>query len=453
MERSIQWYDRYRRQVEMQPVAYVEKMAEARNLIRTSSAWYQGEPVRFIYQPLFHDREDIAYYTRLSTTMTRILKKVIARYRDDADFRSQFGFSPQMEELMLCDPGYGVDFPMARFDIFYHYSDVEDGENAFQFCELNADGASCMNESRALYEAFTGTDALGKLGASTEFLTPELFDAWIDVLLENYGRFAGDRAKESPSILILDFAGEGIESEFGEFLRRMQSRGLTARIADPRECVYRDQSLYLDDDAVDIVYRRATTGRIMAHYDDIGDFIRAYREGAVCVVGGFCSQIIHHKLIFKVLHDPDNAGLFTDGELRFIAAHVPHTEVLRPENAHMYIDEPRNWILKPFDQYGAHGVFVGRDMEGEGWRQVLAQCASQGGYLVQAYCRVPQMPMLTVEDGNAYFEPYYYLIGLFQYNESFAGFYSRTGRRNVIAAHGGEACSVPNFVEAADARG
>ena len=447
MERSIEWYARYQKQVEGQPLLYRKKWDEAKALIRDSSAWYKGEPVRFIYQPLFFDREDMAFFDGLSHTMTGILKKVVKRYRDDPGFRRQFGFSPETEELVLWDPGYGVDFPMARYDIFYHYSDADTGDGAFQFCELNADGSSSMNESRALYEAFIKTDALGALGKEMDFGTPELFDTWIDVLLADYRRFAGAGVAQRPRIVIMDFAGEGIESEFGEFLRRMEKRGLRARIADPREFTYRSGRLYIEEERIDIVYRRATTARVMAHYGEAQDFIRAYREGAVCVIGGFTSQIIHNKMIFKVLHDEANKGLFTDAERRFIRAHVPHTEVLTGENMHRYIDEPDCFILKPFDQYGAHGIHMGRDMDAAAWRQAVAESAASGEYLVQAACRVPRLPMLTIEEDRVFFEPYYYLIGLFQYNESFAGFYSRTGRRHIIASHGGEACTVPNFAE------
>lgn len=447
MNRSLEWYARYREQAEKQPLLYRKKWDEANEMIRASSAWYKGEPVRFIYQPLFFDREDMAFFTRLSAAMTEILKKVIGEYRRNADFRGQFGFSKEMEDLVLADPGYGVDFPMARYDIFYHYSDADTGDKAFQFCELNGDGSSSMNESRALYEAFTKTGALGALGEETGFGTPELFDTWIDVLLTDYRLFAGERAAETPHIVITDFAGEGIESEFSEFIRRMQGRGLRARIADPRELTYRDNDLYAHNEKVDIVYRRATTARVMAYYKEAQDFIRAYREGAVCVIGGFTSQIIHNKMIFKVLHDEDNADLFTGAERRFIRAHVPLTEVLSGENMHKYMGEPSCWILKPFDQYGAHGIHMGRDMDAAAWRQAVTKCAASGGYLVQAACRVPRLPMLTIDGDSVYFEPYNYLIGLFQYNEAFAGFYSRTGRRHIIASHGGEACTVPNFVE------
>lgn len=448
MERSLKWYARYREQVEACTDLYRDKWDKARGLIRESSAWYGGEPVKFIYQPFFYDAEDIAFMERLSGTMTGILKKVIDRYRRDADFRAQFGFSKEMESLILHDPGYGVDFPMARYDIFYHYSDADAGNGAFQFCELNGDGSSSMNESRALYEAFQETDALGALGREIAFTTQELFDTWIDALIADYRQFAGNGAKEDPRIAIVDFKGEGIESEFGEFVRRLELRGLPARIADPGELTYRDKGLYLDGEKIDIIYRRATTARIMARFCEARDLIKAYKDGAVCVIGGFVSQIIHHKMIFAVLCDGANAGLFSKAERRFIEAHVPRTDVLTAENAHMYKDKPGGWILKPFDQYGAHGIYVGRDMDGDAWRAAVDRCAASGGYLVQAYCRVPAMPMLTIEDGKAYFEPYYYLIGLFQYNESFAGFYTRTGRRNIIATHGGEACTVPNFVEA-----
>lgn len=37
--------------------------------------------------------------------------------------------------------------------------------------------------------------------------------------------------------------------------------------------------------------------RLVEEAGQIGDFLTAYREGAVCVVGGLVSQLVHNKVL------------------------------------------------------------------------------------------------------------------------------------------------------------
>jgi len=136
---------------------YREDYEDCKIKIKNSTAIYKGKPIPFLYQPMIYSEEDIKSFEKLNDTLIKILNKVIERYVNDTEFRKRFGFSKELEELILIDPGYGVNVPIGRFDIFY-----KDKDN-FKFCELNADGASAMNEDSVLNEILLESHAIKKL--------------------------------------------------------------------------------------------------------------------------------------------------------------------------------------------------------------------------------------------------------------------------------------------------
>ena len=48
----------------------------------------------------------------------------------------------------------------------------------------------------------------------------------------------------------------------------------------------------------------------------------------VCIIGAFCTQIIHNKWLFKALHEEPTQSLLTEEERDFVKKHVPYTNIL-----------------------------------------------------------------------------------------------------------------------------
>jgi glutathionylspermidine synthase len=438
---AAELYRSFRNAVESNLQFYLGDYYEIKEKVAKSSAWYRGAPVEFLYQPMFFTGEDIKRFENLTTQMTDIFNSVIDKYMSSPDFRKCFGFPPQMERLILADSGYASRFPMARYDIFYPYSEK------YKFCEINGDGSSSMNETRVLHQLFRESHALDGVGNKERFTDYEMFDSWIDVLQSCYEEFKGSRALELPSIAIMDFEGEGITTEFEVFRKRMTCRGYTAFICDPREVLYKNGALYYGSQKIDLIYRRATTARIVDNIEHIGDFVKAYLDRAICVVGGFSSQVIHNKIIFAILHDEDATSFITGSRRDFIREHVPYTVRLNPSDTNLLkevIYNRESYVLKPLDRFSGYGVHIGKDYNREEWEAIVSQ-AKKSSYVVQELCDIPSMDMPTIENDRLYFEKYYYLTGLFMYNQKFNGFYSKAGRKRIIAA-AGESFSLPNFV-------
>ena len=56
----------------------------------------------------------------------------------------------------------------------------------------------------------------------------------------------------------------------------------------------------------------------MAHYDEVQPFIQAVRDGNVCLLGDFRTQIVHNKIFYQVVQREETLALLTEGERQFV---------------------------------------------------------------------------------------------------------------------------------------
>lgn len=427
---------------------YIEDYYDIKDKVRESSAWYHGEPVEFLYQPMLFSKKDIIGFKEIAGALTTILNKTIDEYLTNPDFRKHFQYPELMENLIMVDPGYSCKFPMTRFDIFYHKN------NNIKFCELNADGSSGMNESRVLTNLFQDSEVIKDLQQKYEIDTFELFDSWINTVIRNYEEYRENNNVDKPfppNIAIVDLEGEGVDSEFRVFKRKFENRGYQTVICDPRSMKYIEGKLYYNNMRIDLIYRRVTTSRFVDEAVDAADFISAYKHGDVCVVGGFVSQIIHNKILFSILHDKDKTDYLNEKERNFIKNHIPYTFLLNKADSGQLkevINNKNSWLLKPCDRFAGQGVYIGRDYSQKEWKKIIDKAKGKD-YLIQEFCSVPHKKMLTIEDkkkdGDFYFENYNFILGIYLYNQQFKGIYTRVGRENIIGSIV-ECYTLPNFI-------
>lgn len=439
-------FEEFKSIIKSKPEKYYRDYFKIKEKVANSSAIYNGKPIEFLYQPMLFTQKDINKFKNVCNTLTNILKKVIYRYIQKPEFREHFGFPQLMEELILQNPGYEIEFPMARFDIFYSFADQN-----IKLCELNADGSTGMNENRVLQKLFFRSKAMQKIKADYQITSYEYFNSWLNVLLKNYNQFNPEDNK--PNIAIVDFTGEGVESEFEEFKKCFMEHGYRTVICDPRNLNYNQEQLYFEDFPVDLIYRRMTTARLIQEADDVKDFIKAYKDDNVCVVGGIVSQLIHNKVLFAILNDKEKVNFLNEDELRFINEHIPYTRIFDYKNDKLLAEARENkdkYIVKPFDSFACQGVYVGKNYTQKGWNAILKKIRNTN-YLLQEFYQVPKMEMLTIEekikdkDKNIYFEDYNYMIGLYMYNQKFKGIYTRVGRENIIGSRV-ECFTIPTYV-------
>ena len=389
-----------------------------------------GNPVPMTYQGFYFEEKDEAFFASILRTMASIGQKVTDKFLEDPSYRKAFRFSAPLEDLILIDPGYTTPVPVGRYDIFYN------GEGNFKFCELNTDGSSAMNEDRVLGKLLLRSKAMEAMSRNWEISRYPLFRPLVHALTQEYKRLKG---KLPQTVAIVDFDDKMTEKEFRHFHEVFEKEGFDCTLTDPRTMEYRDGVLYGTDPytgreaAIDLVYRRMVTSDFLDRMEECGDFLQAYQDQAFIMMGSFRSQIMHSKMIFKVLHDPATLEILSPMERDFVRAHVPLTrEILTREDKNRVKSEKDDWILKPYNSYASQGILLGREHSQEDWDEIVDALALDE-YVYQEFVEVDPTPFLHMEDYEFKVRKFSHVIGLFMYMEKFAGIYARIGQSGIIS--------------------
>lgn len=418
--------------------AYFEDYKETVEKVKNSKAQYKGEPIPFLYHPMFFTEEDVENFKKIGKMIISIANKVTNRYVEDADFRKKFNFPRLMEELILVDNGYDINVPIGRFDIFYG------GNDNFKFCELNTDGSSAMNEDNTLAEILLETKSMKDFSKKYSFSLFELFDSWVRESISIYKQFNPNNS--SPNVAIVDFVESGTPNEFEEFKKAYERNGYNCIIVDPRDLNYRDGGLYYKDYKIDLVYRRIVTFELIEKADEIPDFIEAYKNKAMCTIGSLRSQVVHNKIIFKILHDEDTLELLSEEEREFVKKHIPYTGLFKGDEKifeHVLKNKDK-YIMKPYDLNASRGVFAGRDLTYEEWKERLEKVWDKD-YIYQEFVNPYTREFVVFKDEGVGKEEFGTITGLFMYNEELAGLYTRAGKYSLISA-ASEYYTLPNLL-------
>lgn len=393
-----------------------------------STAIHHGEYVRTCLMPKIFTESTFARFAADIRVLYGIFRKVMDAYFADPSYRALFGFDARTEELILRSHHAESMLPMARIDFFYN---EETGD--YKFCEFNTDGSSAMNEDRELHNAQRLSTVYREFTAAHSTRTCELFDSWVDAFVGVWKRVR--KTDRLPRVAIVDYMECGTVNEFEIFREHFEKKGLQAEVCDVRELQYKDGRLLGKSGLpVDAIYRRAVTSDILDHYDQSSALLDAVRDDAVLLVGDFHTQLVHNKTIFRVLQHPATLALLTPEEQAYVHAHVPVTMSFAEADPEQVIREKDAWILKPLDSYGSRGVYAGVEYDAEGWRQAVESITDREGYLLQEF----YMPYVTENYGlvGDSFQKarYYNLTGVYVYDGTAQGVYSRVSLTPIISS-------------------
>jgi hypothetical protein len=290
---------------------------------------------------------------------------------------------PEERELAAIDPGYSRASPLSRLDSFLTTS-------AYQFVELNAETPAGGAYAEALADVFLELPVVRKFQERYTLRRFRTQERLLETLLRCY-REAGGKA-EQPTIAVADYEDVPTRTEHHLVAREFESRGCPALVCDPRHLTYEGGRLRHEGRTIDIVYKRLLVNEFLERRAQVRALYEAVRDRAAVMVNPFRCKPIHKKAIFAVLTDDALQKHFTDEERAAIRAHVPWTRrVQEGKTTHdgKTIDLPA-WILenrdrlvmKPNDEYGGKGVFIGWETTRAEWEAALAT-ALRASYVVQ----------------------------------------------------------------------
>jgi hypothetical protein len=358
-------------------------------------------------RPHFVTEEDFARVTRICETVWGAIQKVKDAAVEDDSMLDELGVTEIERELVKIDPGYRAVSPTARLDSFLT-------ADAYSFVELNGESPAGIAYADAAYEIFSNLPVMRRFAERYSLRRFNGRPLLLGTLLEAYREFAGANASDKPSIAIVDLKGLPTQKEFELFRDYFESEGHQAVICSPDELEFSGGRLRCGLVEIDIVYKRLLVNEYLPIMSEHPALLEAYRAGAACLVNSFRSKLIHKKALFAVLTDERHAHLFDDAEREVIRAHVPWTRKVREGKTKKgereldlleYVAANRDrLVLKPNDDYGGHGIYIGWNTEGGEWDEAVAAALADGDYLVQERVKTARetFPALA-EDGSVFF--------------------------------------------------
>jgi hypothetical protein len=293
------------------------------------------------------------------------------------------GVQPEERELIAIDPGYRRSSPLSRLDSFVTPS-------SYQYVELNAETPAGGSYADTLGEVFLEMPIVKRFAERWTIRRFRTGERLLTTILGCY-REAGGR-KEHPTIAVVDYEDVPTRVEHHMVRELFEARGCPSLVCDPRHLDYEGGRLRHAGREIDVVYKRLLVNELLEKRDEVRGLVEAARDRAVVVVNPFRCKPIHKKAIFSVLTDDALQEMFTAEEQGAIRAHVPWTRRVREGRTMRFgeeIDLPafilanrQRLVMKPNDEYGGKGVFIGWETSDAGWSSALSE-ALASSYVVQ----------------------------------------------------------------------
>lgn len=354
--------------------------------LESSKLIFGGRRLTPYLRPHFITETEWKRVIHVCETIFDALQKVKNAAVEDEEILDVLGVTEREKELIRIDPGYSHVSPTARLDSFLT-------EEAYSFVELNGESPAGIAFSDSATAIFEELPVMKRFRQRYRLRGLEGRSKMLQVLLECYEEFLGRKPVSPPTIAIVDLRDLPTIKEFELFRDYFSSAGLRALICSPEDLEFDGSRLRCGDADIDIVYKRLLVNEYLPIADKYPDLLNAYRSGKICLVNSFRGKIVHKKAIFAVLTDEKYAHLFNATETDLIERHVPWTRKFQ-ERKTKYSGEEidlvewtrknrSNLVLKPNDDYGGHGIYIGWNSIESDWDEAINAALRDKDYLVQ----------------------------------------------------------------------
>lgn len=348
-------------------------------------------------RPHIITRSQYNQVSRAASTIAVAVEKIVNQALVNEELLTMIGPTERETKMARIDPGYSRLCVTSRLDAYLL-------DSSFQFLEYNAESPAGISDQMQLEKILLPLNHVKEFLDGRPYWRPEPHRRLLKAMLDAYREWGGE--EEHPHIAIVDWEGVATESEFYILREYFSAEGYEAVVADPRELSYDGKYLSTADFRIDIVYKRVIIHEFLERCDESHPLAQAYADRRLCMVNSFRTKLGHKKASFAILSDPQYAHLFTPEELEVFRKHIPWTRRVKRgitnfhDAEHDLIELIRGQrdrlVLKPNDDYGGHGVFLGWETTADEWERAI-DLALKRPYVVQE--RVPlikiQMPAFT----------------------------------------------------------
>lgn len=375
--------DRILRDAELDEALFERLTASQRELGLT----FGDRPTCPFLRPHIITRSQYDEVARAAQIIAVAIERMVLHALTDDDLLMELSPTQREEQMARVDPGYSRLCVSSRLDAYV-------SDDGFKFLEYNAESPAGVGDQMQLEKVLFELAHMKELLGSRPHWRPEPHKQLLQSLLQAYREWGGNNAH--PQIAIVDWKGVSTESEFRILQKYFVSEGCPAIIADPNDLEYSDGNLTVGDFSVDLVYKRVVIHEFLERCPAEHALARAYADGRVCIANSFRTKLAHKKASFAILSDERFSHLFTDEEVEVLQRHIPWTRRVREgvtrfagetqDLIALIRDQREQFVLKPNDDYGGHGVVLGWETSPGDWERAIG-LALDRPYVVQQ--RVP----------------------------------------------------------------
>jgi len=331
-------------------------------------------------------------------TIAFAIEKLVDRALNDEGLLAVLGPTERETRMARIDPGYSRLCVSSRLDSYL-------SDSGFKFLEYNAETPAGVGDQMQLEKVLFGLAHLREFLEMHDHWRPKPHRRLLASLLATYREWGGE--EERPQLAIVDWKGVATESEFHVLQAYFAGQGYPTILADPRELSYDDNHLKAGDFRIDIVYKRVVIHEFLERCAEDHPLARAYADRRICMANSFRTKLAHKKTSFAVLSDSKYSHLFTPEEIAVIGRHIPWTrrvercttefEGAERDLIELIRQERERFVLKPSDDYGGHGVFIGWETAPDEWDRAI-DLALERPYVVQQRVALKKTPITTFSD-------------------------------------------------------
>ena len=437
------------------PVAVYHELLEDEAMARRSADLLQeaqhehrlvfgDRPVSITLRPQLVSRRQYDAAVAASEAIYAAFQRLERALLDDALLRRELDLEPEEEQLALANPGAGASSTSSRIDGFY--------KDRLRVVEYNAESPAGMAYNDQLIRVFERLPVMRAFRRRFRLRALPLRSRQLNAMLRGFKDWGKAR---TPVVAIIDWQGLPTTREFELFRDFFTAQGIRTVITDPRALEFRRGTLYADGQPVNLVYRRVLTSELLQLGAESRPLRDAYLAGAACVLNTFRAKLLHKKMSLALLSDERYGHLYTPGQRRVIAAHIPWTRKMRAgrtrrngseiDDLAAYVAEHAGeLVLKPNDEYGGKGVVLGWTVSRAEWNQTVEASLGQS-YVVQEAVPIPRQRFPIVLEGIRYVDlatdmnPY-----LFAGHAS--GWLSRLSSSELLNVTGGAGSVAPSYI-------
>jgi hypothetical protein len=344
-----------------------------------------------VLRPHFVSRRQVDALSRLSAQMAEILERLEAIAFASPLLLSRLQMLPAEKMLASVPHGYTRSGVAASMDANLRNGNLSvQGVDACKPAGLGYSNllADLFLELPIVKEFKRGRYKLSKLGGPK---------ALQQAIQSAYRQFGG---KNKPAIAIVELgqesgastSGGGPSSEGLLLAESLNQLGGNARLIPPELLEYSDSKLRSAEFQIDLVFRRVSTREILTRWDLSHPLLRAYRDGAVCVVNSFRSEFAQRRALFDLLTDEAVTAHLPAADRKLIRSSVSWTRIVSPRkttHGDKQIDLPEfiltqreRLALLPNEDSSDQRIYIGAEMTDSAWDRAL-KLALRSPYVVQ----------------------------------------------------------------------